>query len=142
MLYSRIMKINPYLNFDGTCEEALAFYAKALGGKVVMKMTWGESPMASKMPAEWGKKIIHATFELDGQTLGAADSPPGYYKTPQGLSITLNIDAPAEADKVFKLLSENGSVQMPCQETFWALRFGMCVDRFGIPWMINCGKPA
>jgi PhnB protein len=136
------MKLNPYLSFDGQCEAALRFYEKCLGGKIAMMMTWGESPMGAKMPPDWGKKIIHATFELDGQAFGAADSPPGYYRPPQGFSMTLNIAAPAEAERIFKLLSENGALQMPLAETFWALRFGMCADQFGTPWMINCGKPA
>lgn len=133
------MKVIPYLNFDGRCADALAFYEKCLGGKTRMKMTWGESPMGAKMP-QWKDKIIHATFVLDGQEIGAADSPPEYYQKPQGLSVTLNIDAPAEAERVFQALSENGKVSMPIQETFWARRFGMCTDQFGIPWMINCGK--
>jgi PhnB protein len=136
------VKLNPYLNFDGRCEEALKFYEKCLGGKTVMKMTWGESPMGEKMAPNWKDKIIHATFVLDGQEIGAADSPPGYYQKPQGISITLNIDSPGVAEHVFKALSDKGEVQMVIAETFWARRFGMCVDQFGIPWMINCGKPA
>jgi PhnB protein len=134
------MKVIPYLNFDGRCAEALKFYEKCLGGKTQMKMTWGESPMGEKMPPHWKDKIIHGTFVLDGQELGVADSPPEYYQKPQGLSVTLNIDSPDEAERVFKALSENGKVSMPIQETFWARRFGMCADQFGIPWMINCGK--
>jgi PhnB protein len=133
------MKVIPYLNFDGRCAEALAFYEKRLGGKTQMKMTWGESPMGGTMAPHWKDKIIHATFLLDGQEIGVADSPPEHYRKPQGLSITLNIEQPAEAERVFKALSENGAVSMPIQETFWARRFGMCVDQFGIPWMINCG---
>jgi PhnB protein len=136
------MKLNPYLSFDGRCEAALKFYEKCLGGRIVIAMTYGESPMAAQLPPDWGKKIIHATFALADQTIGAADAFPGQYQKPQGFSITLNIDSPAEADRVFKLLSDKGVVQMPLEETFWALRFGMCVDQFGIPWMINCGKPA
>jgi PhnB protein len=136
------MKINPYLSFNGQCEAALKFYEKCLGGKIVIAMKYGESPMANQLPPDWGKKIIHATFALADQTIGAADSFPGQYQKPQGFSITLNIDAPAEADRIFAMLSENGAVQMPVQETFWALRFGMVVDQFGTPWLINCGKPA
>jgi PhnB protein len=135
------MKVNPYLNFNGTCDEALTFYEKSLGGKTLMKMTWGDSPMAKDIPADWGKKVIHATFVLDGQEIGAADSPPGRYEKPQGFAVTLNIDDAAEAERAFKALSDGANVQMPIQETFWAQRFGMLVDRFGTPWMINCGKP-
>ncbi|HXT00659.1 MAG TPA: VOC family protein [Elusimicrobiota bacterium] len=136
------MKVIPYLNFDGRCAEALKFYEKILGGRTLMKMTWGESPMGAKIEPAWKDKIIHATFSLDGQEMGAADSPPEYYQKPQGLSITLNIASPEQAEKIFKALSENGKVSMPIQETFWARRFGMFTDQFGIPWMINCGMTA
>ena len=135
------MKLNPYLTFDGECADALKFYERCLGGNIELMMTYGESPMAKQVPPDWGKKIIHATFALAGSTLGAADAMPGHYQRPQGFFVTLNIDAPEEADRVFKALSEKGAVSMPVQETFWARRFGMFVDRFGTPWMINCGKP-
>ncbi|MFI5361571.1 MAG: VOC family protein [Elusimicrobiota bacterium] len=135
------MKLNAYLSFDGRCEEALKFYETALGGKIVMTMTYGQSPMAAQLPPDWGQKILHATFALGDQTLGAADNPPGQYLKPQGLWLTLNVDDPAEADRRFKALAEKGAVSMPIQETFWARRFGMLVDRFGTPWMINCVKP-
>ena len=135
------MKLNPYLTFNGQCESALKFYEKCLGGKILMMMTYGDSPMAKQMPPDWRTKIIHATFALTDQALGAADVFPESYQKPQGFSITLNIDAAEEADRIFKMLSEKGTVQMPVQETFWALRFGMFVDQFGTPWMINCGKP-
>lgn len=74
------------------------------------------------------------------QIVGASDSPPGYYQKPQGFSVTLNFDAPAEAERIFKLLSEKGTVTMPIQQTFWAQRFAMFTDQFSTPWMINCGK--
>ena len=135
------MKLNPYLSFDGRCQSALEFYAKTLAGKVVMSMTWGESPMAKDMPPEWGKKIIHATLDVAGQTIGASDAPPDRYEKPQGFNVTLDFDKPEEAERIFKLLSENGAVTMPIQETFWARRFAMFIDQFGTPWMINCGKP-
>ena len=135
------MRINPYLTFNGQCESALRFYERSLGGRILMMMTYVDSPMAKQMPPEWGTKIIHATFALADQTLGAADVLPESYQKPQGFSITLNIETAEEADRIFKMLSEKGTVQMPVQETFWALRFGMFVDQFGTPWMINCGKP-
>jgi PhnB protein len=134
------MQVNPYLNFDGQCQAAFEYYAKSLGGKITMLMTFGESPMADTIPPAWGKKVLHATLSLGGQTLGGSDVPEGRYQKPQGFAVTLQIDTIVEADRVFKALSENGSVQMPLQETFWAQRFGMLVDRFGTPWMINCGR--
>jgi PhnB protein len=135
------VKLNPYLTFNGQCASALEFYEKCLGGKIVAMMTYADSPLAQQMPPDWNKKIIHATFALGDQTFGAADVPPENYQKPQGFSVTLSIDTAAEAERIFKMLAEKGTVQMPVQETFWATRFGMVVDQFGTPWMINCGKP-
>ena len=137
-----MMQLNPYLSFNGQCEAAFKFYEKCLGGKIVMMMTYGNSPMAEQTPPDWREKIIHATFALGEHVLMGCDAPPEYYQKPQGFSVSLNVGAAAEADRIFKTLAENGAVQMPLQETFWALRFGMLVDQFGTPWMINCGKPA
>ncbi len=136
------MRLNPYLTFNGQCETAFKFYEKCLGGKIVMMMTYGDSPMAEQSPPDWRKKITHATFALGDQVLQGADAPPESYQKPQGFSVTLNIGAAAEADRIFRNLAENGAVQIALQETFWALRFGMLVDQFDTPWMINCGKPA
>lgn len=136
------MQLNPHLAFNGQCEAAFKFYEKCLGGKIELMMTYGESPMAEQMPAAMREKIIHATVAIGDQRLTGGDVPPESYQKPQGFSVLLNIEDAAEADRIFKALAENGVVQMPAQETFWALRFGMCVDQFGTPWMINCGKPA
>lgn len=135
------MKVSVDLSFDGRCEEALAFYAKLLGGKILMKMTWGESPMAQHVPPEFAKKIIHATLAVGEQTIGGADSPPGRYQKPQGTWVTLDLDTPEEAERLYAALKDGGTEFMPLAETFWARRFGMLVDRFGTPWMLNCGKP-
>lgn len=134
------MEIHPYLSFNGNCEAALKFYEKSLGGKTAFMVTYGESPMAAKVGPEWTKKILHATFMLGDHEFGCADAFPGQYEKPQGISVTLDIDTPAEAERVFKALAQGGEIQMEIQETFWAKRFAMCVDQFGIPWMINCGK--
>ncbi len=135
------MKITPYLSFDGQCHAALTFYARCLGGKIVYSTTYGQSPMAAEVPREWAPRIYHATLAFGEQTLGAADAPPGTYRSPQGLSLTLELDEPAEADGLFRILSQGGSVQMPLQETHWAQRFGVLTDQFGTPWIINCGRP-
>lgn len=131
------MKLTPYLTFNGQCESALKLYEQCLGGKIVFMMTYGDSPMAGQVPPEWGKKIMHATFKLADQTFGAADAFPDKYEKPRGLSLTLNIDNAADADRIFNTLAENGTVQVPLEETFWALRFGVLVDQFGTPWIIN-----
>ena len=137
-----MIELNPHLGFNGQCEAAFQFYEKCLGGKVVFQIAYGDSPAAKAVPPEWQRKVLHATFKLGEQRLTGADAPPGSYEKPQGFSVTLNIGAAEEADRVFTALAEGGEVHMPIQETFWALRFGMLTDQFGTPWMINCGKPA
>jgi len=137
-----MMKLNPHLAFNGQCEAAFKFYEKCLDGKIEFMMTYGESPMAEQMPAAMRGKIIHARVALDDQPLTGADVPAENYQKPQGLYVLLDVGDALKADRIFNALAENGVVQMPVQETFWALRFGMCVDQFGTPWMINCGKPA
>jgi PhnB protein len=136
------MQLNPYLTFNGQCEAAFKFYETCLGGKIVMMMTYGESPMSEATPLAWRGKIIHATFSLDDQELSGVDLPPEQYREPRGFFVVLNVEDAAQADRIFTTLAENGAVHMPLQETFWALRFGTLVDQFGTPWMINCGKPA
>lgn len=134
------MQLSTHLQFNGQCEAAFHFYEKCLGGKITFLMTYGDSPMAGQVASDWQKKIIHASFALGEQTLSGADSWAEHYRTPQGFSVSLDAKVPADADRIFKALEENATVQMPIQETFWAQRFGMLVDQFGIPWMINCSK--
>ncbi|MGC9944404.1 MAG: VOC family protein [Verrucomicrobiota bacterium] len=136
------MQLNPYLQFNGQCEAAFAFYEQCLGGKTVFKITYGESPMLDKTPPEWRGKIMHARLLVNGQVLMGSDAPSNRYETPKGFSISVNLKDAAEADRIFNALIEKGSVVMPIQQTFWAERFGMLVDQFGIPWMINCEKVA
>ncbi len=135
------MKISPYLSFNGDCQAALTFYARCLGGTIVYSTTYAQSPMAGEVPREWAPKIYHATLAVGDQRVGAADAAPGTYRNPQGLSLTLELDDPTDAERLFGMLSEGGSVQMPLQETHWAQRFGVLTDRFGTPWLVNCGKP-
>jgi PhnB protein len=134
------MQINPYLTFPGNCEEAFQFYAECLGGKIEAMMTHAGTPMAEHTPKEWHGKILHARMNVGGAILMASDAPPGRYEKPQGVSVSLGIDKVAEAERVFHALAEDGSMTMPIQQTFWAARFGMLVDKFGIAWMINCEK--
>jgi PhnB protein len=132
------MQTNPYLVFDGRCEEAFAFYARTLHGKVTAMMRHGGTPMEAHAPPEWREKILHARVEIGADVLMGSDAPPDRYETPRGFSVSLTIDDPAEAERVFRALAEGGAVRMPIQKTFWAARFGMLVDRFAIPWMVNC----
>jgi PhnB protein len=133
-----IAQINPYLVFDGRCEEAFRFYEKTLGGKIEMIMPHEGTPAEAHVPKEWLKKIMHVSMSVGSATLMGSDSPPDRYKQPSGFSVSLQIPDAAEGERVFAALSEGGTVSMPFQPTFWAKRFGMCTDRFGIPWMVNC----
>jgi PhnB protein len=136
------MKMNPYLSFNGDCEAAFKFYEKCFGGKIVMKMTNGDSPMAEQTPADRRDKIMHIRLEVGDIVLMGSDVPPNNFKIPQGMEVNLQFDNIVEAERVFQDLAENGTVKMPIQETFWAARFGLLVDRFGTPWLINCNLPA
>src|SRR5262245_30133600 len=136
------MQLNPHLTFKGECEAAFKLYESLMGGKISMTMTYGDSPLAEQVPPDWGKKIIHATLLLDNCVLTGADVPPEHYEIPRGFSVLLHLGAPAEADRIFGALAENGVVRLPLQETFWALRFGMVVDQFGTPWMLQCNTPS
>jgi PhnB protein len=136
------MQLNPYLMFDGKCEAAFKFYAKILGGEIVAMMPHEGSPMAERVPPEWRNKIMHARLTIGDEVLMGSDAPPGQYEPMKGFSVTLGIADPAEAERVFHALAANGTVCMPIAETFWAVRFGMLVDQFGTPWMINCEKSA
>ena len=135
------MQLNPYLTFNGQCETAFKFYANCFGGKIEALLPHEGTPAEAHVPAEWRKKIMHARLVVNGQALMGSDAPPDHYQPPQGFSVTLDFKDPKEADRIFASLAENGQIKMPIQETFWATRFGMLVDRFGIPWMINCAKP-
>ncbi len=135
------MQLSTHLPFNGNCEEAMQFYEKTFGGTITFKMTWGESPMGNEGPADWKDKIMHQSLTVGKTTLMGADGPPGRYQKPQGIVVSISVETPEDADRVFNALAEGGSITMPIQETFWARRFGMATDRFGIPWMVNCEKP-
>jgi PhnB protein len=133
------MQLNPYLLFNGQCETAFKFYEKCLGGKIEAMIPHAGTPAESSVPAEWRDKIMHASMTVDGAVLMASDAPPEHYQPPKGFSVSINLKNAAEAERIFNALAENGTVKMPLQQTFWATRFGMLTDRWGIPWMINCG---
>ena len=132
------MEVSPYLMFSGNCEEALKFYEQVLGAKIDAVMKNEGIPAAAHMPPDWGDKVLHAKFTLDGHVVMASDAPPGHYAKPQGISMSIGVDDSAKGEEIFNKLAEGGSTTMPYQPTFWAKGFGMCTDRFGIPWMVNC----
>ena len=135
------MHLTPYLMFNGRCEEAFRLYERVTGGKVVAMITHEDTPAASHVPPEWGKKIIHARLKIGDDFLMGCDAPPDKQKTSQGYSVTLGVDTPEEAERVYHDLSDGGTVQMPLDKTFFAKKFGMFTDKFGIPWMVICENP-
>ena len=134
------MQINTYLAFDGQCEAAFKFYEKVLGGQITGTFRYKDMP-DHPTPPELADRIMHIRLVVGEGTLMGADAPPGHFSKPAGFSVSINVAEPAEAERIFAALSENGSVFMPMEETFWAHRFGMVTDQFSTPWMINCEKP-
>jgi PhnB protein len=135
------MKLNTYLHFsNGKCEEALNFYVKALGAKPVMILRYGDAPPSNESVKEMAQKIMHGRIALGDSVIMASDAPPGCVEDPAGFSINIGVETPEEAERLFKALSENAEIRMPFAETFWAHGFGMLVDQFGVPWMVNCEK--
>lgn len=132
------MQLNSYLHFNGRCEEAFKFYEKLLGGKIEAIFPHEGTPAAEHVPPEWRKKIMHARLNVGDQVLMGSDVPPGHYNQPQGFRVNISVKNPADAERIFKALSDKGKVTMPLEKTFWAQRFGMVNDQYGIPWMINC----
>lgn len=132
------MHIQPYVFFDGSCEQALAFYQSALGAKVEMLMRYKESPEPpppGSAPHD-GEKIMYAAARIGETLLQASDSPPGHHKGMNGFSLSLNVKSEGEARKCFDALAAGGSVFMPLGKTFFSPAFGMLTDRFGVQWMV------
>jgi PhnB protein len=131
-------QLDAYLTFNGNCADAMRFYERTLGGKLEMLMTHAESPMAAQTPPGSADRIMHARLVIDGRILMASDSMPGQpYEGMRGFSLSLLYPTVADAQRALDALAEGGRVTMPLQKTFWAEAFGMLVDRFGTPWMVN-----
>lgn len=136
------MKFNTYLNFDGDCRRAFEFYARVLGGRVTAMNTFGEMPGCEHMPADAHDRIMHARLEIGDQVLMGTDATSMYpYRGVVGAHVVADVATPGEAETLFAALSEGGRVEMPIGETFWAQRYGITTDRFGVPWMVNCSHP-
>jgi PhnB protein len=132
-------QLNTYLFFDGNCADAMRFYERTLGGKLSL-MTHAESPMAAQTPPGSADRIMHARLDFDGGMLMASDWMAGQpYGGMKGFSLSLIYPTAAEARRMFDTLVQGGQVTMPMDKTFWAEAFGMLVDRFGTPWMVNGG---
>ena len=131
------MQMSPYLSFKGECEAAFKFYEQCLGGQLGAIFRYAGSPLADQVPADWSDKVMHGNLTIGDQTLMGADVAPDQYEEPKGFSLSLQIKSTAEAERIFNDLANYGKVVMPLEKTFWAARFGMVVDRFGVPWLIN-----
>ena len=134
------MELTTYLAFDGCCAEAFHFYERALNGHIQMMMTNGHSPMADTLPPEQRDRIMHATLRIGDKILQGSDAPPQHFRKPQGFCVAYSVDTIDEAERAFAALADGATIQMPLQETFFSPRFGMLIDRFGIPWMINTNQ--
>jgi len=132
------MQLNPYLHFNGNCEEALKFYEQTLGARIDGLQRFAGSPAAEHAPPEWGDKVLHARLRIGNDILMASDAPPEHFAPPKGFSLSISLSDIAKGEQIFNAMAQGGTVQMPFAPTFWAAGFGMCVDRFGIPWMVNC----
>lgn len=136
------MQLAAHLAFDGNCRQAFEFYARTFGGRILMQLTYGEAPNgAAPSAAEMSHKIMHARLDIEGQQLMGADAPPGRYHASKGIMLSVSISELERARGIFDTLADGGSITMPFQETFWARGFGMCIDRFAVPWIVNCEKP-
>lgn len=135
------MQLTPYLYFNGQCGEAFKFYERTLGATIGATFFYAGTPAEETVPQKWRNKVLHARMILEGNELNAADVPPEQYVKPQGFHVAIQFKNVGDGQRAFDALSENGSVHYPFQKTFWSPGFGLVVDRFGIPWMINCEQP-
>lgn len=136
-------QIHPYLNFPGTCREALEFYKECFGGEIQSLQTFGEMPgfeeSPDEVPEEAKKNIMHAEFKAEGIYFMASDGDPrGSVTMGDNVSLSIQLDDSKEQDKIFEKLSQGGRVLMPLEDTFWNSRFGLIADRYGITWMLDC----
>jgi PhnB protein len=132
------MKASIIVSFKGDCEAAFKFYEQHLGGQPGGVFRYAGSPMADSVPEEWGDKIMHGSIVVGDLLLMGNDVLMKQYEEPKGFSLSLQISDTAEAERIYNALAPDGTVLMPLEKTFWASLFGSVVDRFGIPWLINC----
>jgi PhnB protein len=132
------MDLHSYVSFKGDCAAAFKFYEESLGATPGLIFRYADSPLADVVPPGWGDKVMHGSVKIGHHLLEGADVPPERYEEPKGFSLSLNVASPAEAEDLFAKLVVGGRVLYPIAKTFWSERFGMVIDRFGIPWMINC----
>lgn len=137
------MHLNTYLIFDGDCRAAFEFYQRCLGGEIVAMLPYSQAPESENLPAESRDRIMHTRLVVDGQALMGSDNTaecPLPYEGIKGAHISISVETLEEAERIFHALADNGTLRMPLEETFWAERFGMLVDKFGVSWMVGCNK--
>jgi PhnB protein len=135
------MKLHTYLNFNGNCAEAFEFYEKHLGGKIIMKMTFGQMPDPSQAPPGMANNILFERMSIGGTDLLGSDTPPGRFQPMRSAYLSLTVESVEEAERIHALLADGGEIFMPMAETFFALRFSMLRDKFGTSWMIIKERP-
>jgi PhnB protein len=138
MAVDHTVQMNPYLSFKGDCEAAFKTYERCLGGQLGMLFRYGGTPLADQVPPDWSEKIMHGSLTVGDQVMMGGDVAQDRYEEPKGFSMSLHIKGTADAERIFHELAGGGRIVMPLEKTFWAARFGMLVDRFGIPWLVNC----
>ena len=132
------MKVNPLLNYNGQCEAAFKFYEQCFGAKIGAMFRYAGTPMLDQVPAGWDDKVMHANVTIGDLLLQAGDVAPDQYEQPKGFSLSIQLSSTSEAERMFEMLAKDGTVVMPLEKTFWAARFGVVVDPYGIRWLINC----
>lgn len=134
------MKASTYLFFDGTCEEAFAFYKSVLGGELFL-MRRGDAPDQTGLTPGFEDRILHASLAVGEVMLMGSDGAPDRPQALSGFAVHLDVDSAAEAKRLFDALGDRGTVKMPLGETFWSHAFGIVADRYGVTWMVDHGKP-
>jgi PhnB protein len=132
------MNVHPYVQFGGRCKEAFDYYVQHLGATDPVLMPYRGSPAEDMAPPEWRDKIMHGSLKLGAATLMGSDGRPGAAPGMQGCSLTLAVDTPEQAERMFDALAQGGTVTMPLAPSFFAQRFGMLTDQFGVAWMVIC----
>ena len=133
------MSLSFHIDFNGQCREAFEFYAEHLKGTIGTMLEFKDSPTSTSVPKEWQHKIVHANISIEGIELAGADVGPEQYKKPRGFNILLGLNAESTVKSVFDQMSVGGEVIFPPQKTFWSPCYAIVVDRFGVPWKLNCG---
>ncbi|WP_438864083.1 VOC family protein [Neptunicella sp.] len=133
------MSLSIHINFNGQCQEAFEFYAEHLHGTIGTMLSYKNSPVSATQPADWQNKIVHANILIKDIELAGADVKPEQYQQPTGFNLLLGCSSENEVNTMFDLLSAGGQVILAPQTTFWSARYAIVIDRFGVPWKLNCG---